>query len=325
MEYLKTPVSIVKGGQVEDRVTKALELIDAKNTLNLQADANILIKPNLARVPVESKYAKYKGAYELTTLSNKSNGEGDITHPEVIRATLKAFRDMGFTNITLGEAAGGCWTDLVYKTYDIYGMAKELGVRVTDLNWEDAAKIPVPNRYVLDYVWVPRSVYEADLQVSLAAWKCWGNHVTLSLKNVGIGILPGKYYGWNRAGRYVEGLDKPIHRAETRARFGKRATDAEVVDVCSVAPIGLAMIDGTTVVHGDQHAERADMIFAGFDPVATDAVAVLCMSFDPKDVAVLEMAAEKGLGTNDPSKIDVRGEPIDKVKIKVVKPRGFGY
>ena len=322
---MKTPVAITKGGNVEERVAKALDLIEAKQKLNLRPDSKILIKPNLARVPAETKYAKYKGAYELTTLSNKSGGEWDICHPEVVAATMKAVRDWGYTDVTLGEAAGGAWTDLVYKAYDIYGMGKKYGVKVTDLNWEDSVKIPVPNRMVMDYVWVPRSVYEADLMISLAAWKCWGNHVTLCLKNVGIGILPGKYYGWNRAGRYVMGLDEPIHRADTRARFGALATDGEVVDVCSVAPIGLGIIDGTTVVHGDQHAERADTIFAGFDPVATDAVALSCMAFDPKKIPVMEMARQRGLGTDELSEIEVRGVPIEKARIEIVPPRGSHY
>ncbi len=143
---LKTPVAITKGGNVEERVAKALDLIEAKGKLNLRPDSKILIKPNLARVPAETKYAKYKGAYELTTLSNKSAGEGDICHPEVVAATMKAVRDWGYTDVTLGEAAGGAWTDLVYKAYDVYGMGRKYGVKVTDLNWEDSVKIPVPNR-----------------------------------------------------------------------------------------------------------------------------------------------------------------------------------
>ncbi|MEM2922537.1 MAG: DUF362 domain-containing protein, partial [Candidatus Bathyarchaeia archaeon] len=172
---MKTPVAIIKGGDVEERVAKALDLIEAKQRLNLRPDSKILIKPNLARVPAESPYAKYKGAYELTTLQNKSGGKGDICSPEVIAATMKAIHDWGFTDITLGEAAGGAWTDLVYKALDIYSIAKKYDVKVTDLNWEDSVKIPIPNRMVLDSVWVPRSVYESDLLLSLAAWKCWGN------------------------------------------------------------------------------------------------------------------------------------------------------
>ena len=320
---MTTSVSIVKGGMVEERVAKALDLIDAKGRLVLRSDSKILIKPNLARVPAESKYAKYKGAYELTTLRNRSAGEGDITHPEVVRAVLKAFRDMGFDNLFLGEAAGGCWTELVYKAYNIYEMAREFNVKVTDLNWEDAVKVSVPGGVVLDHVWVPKTVFEADLLVSLPAWKCWGQSVSLSLKNIGIGVLPGKFYGWSRAGSYVKGLDEPIHRAETRRRFGDSSTDLEVLDVLSVVPIGLAIIDGTTVVHGDQHADRADVVFAGFDPVATDAVAVACMSLDPRRFGLLELASKKGLGTSDLSKIDVRGESIENVKLKVSPPRGY--
>lgn len=64
------------------------------------------------------------------------------------------------------------------------------------------------------------------------------------------------------------------------------------------------------------------MIFAGFDQVATDIVAVACMSFDPKKFEILDFV-KRGLGTRDLSKIEVRGEVIEKVKMKVVPPRGY--
>jgi uncharacterized protein (DUF362 family) len=316
----------VKGGSAEDRVAKALSLLRASQHLDLRPDSKIVVKPNLGRVPAESPYAKAKGAYELTTLMSKT-GEGDITTPEAIRGVIKALRDIGFDDVTIAEAAGGCFTDLVYKALDIYGLAAEYDVKVADLNWEDSVKFSIPNRTTLDYAWIPRTVLEADLLVSVPAWKCWGDHVTLGLKNIGIGVLPGKYYGWNRAGRYVHGLDpNTIHNPVLRARLGFKwgqsiAVAGEVVDVCSVAPPGLTVLDGTYVLQGDGTATRADTTFAGYDPVAVSTIAIEAMGLNPQRIVKINLATQRGLGTSDLSKIEVRGRAVDDVTIRVAPPK----
>jgi len=340
---MSVPVSVVRGGKPEERIAKALSLIDVENGLDtsymninriyhtaifnkpakyiegtrLRKDARILIKPNFVQIPLESPYAYTKAAYESTI----KTGEGHLTTPRTIRGVLKALHNLGFENLVIGEAAGGCQTDLCYKHFGIYEIAKEFGADVVDLNWEDSVKIQVPNRVTLDYVWVPKTVLEADLLVSLPAMK----H-SLSLKNIGIGTLPGKYYGWNRAGRYVQGLDKPIHDQQQFTRMGKENDQSiglagEIVDVCTVNRIGLAVIDGTFVIDSSGNVHRADLTIAGFDPVATDAVAYAVMGFDPRKFIHMPMAEERGLGTADLSKIEVRGESIEAVKIEVAPPR----
>ncbi len=339
---MSVPVSVVKGGNLDESVAKALSLIDVESDLRmsyvppvffdkpakyiegmrLRKDSKILIKPNFVVVPVESPYAYSKGAYELTPAGCGKRGEGALTTPEVVRAVLKAFHDLGFENLVIGEAAGGCQTDLNFKHLGIYEIAKEFDVDVVDLNWEDSVKIRVEKRVILDYVWVPRSVLEADLLVSVPAMKAF----SLSLKNIGIGTLPGKYYGWNRAGSYVQALDKPIHDQQQFLRMGSENDQSiglagEIVDVCTVNRSGLTVIDGTFVMNGDGNVHRADLIIAGYDPVATDAVAYAVMGFDPRKFIHMRMAEERGLGTVDLSRIEVRGEPIEAVRMKLVPPK----
>ncbi|MEM3041587.1 MAG: DUF362 domain-containing protein [Nitrososphaerota archaeon] len=331
---MSTPVAIVKGKNTEENVVKALELIDIKsglrmnnylltfynkpeefiNGMKLRKDSQILVKPNFVRVPPQSPWAYTKHAYELTTLygRGKGTGIGDICTPESVRGVLRALRDAGYTNLVVGEAAGGCQTYLNYEYLGIYDIAKEFGARVVDLNWEDAVLIDVPNRITLDAVWVPRTVFESDLIVSLAAMK----H-SLSLKNVGIGTLPGKYYGWNRAGSWVRGIGEGIHNAMRRSRLGE---NGEFIDVCCVNRIGLAVIDGTYILDGEGVTHEANLVIAGFDPVATDAVAYRVMGFDPEGFGHMQMAVERGLGTYDESKIEVRGLSIEEARVKGIAP-----
>jgi uncharacterized protein (DUF362 family) len=335
---MRTPVAIVKGDDTEANVVKALDLIDVKHglTMNnflpthfnkpveyidgmqLRKDSRILIKPNFVRVPPKSPYANTKHAYELTTLYGQGNGTGigDLTTPEAVRGVLKALHDAGYTNLVVGEAAGGCQTHLNYEYLGIYEIAKEFGADIVDLNWEDAVLIDVPNRITLDAIWVPRTVFESDLIVSVPAMK----H-SLSLKNVGIGSLGGKYYGWNRAGSWVRGTAQGIHNRNRRSRLGE---NGEIVDVCSVNRIGLAVIDGTYILDSDGVTHTVNMVIAGYDPVATDAVAYAVMGFDPKGYRHMTMAEAKGLGTSDLMKIEVRGESIEQVRVEgIAAPRTY--
>ena len=336
---MSSPVAIAKGDSTEENVERALALIDVKNglkmnnylptmfhkpveyvdSMKLRKDSKILIKPNFVRVPVESPYANTKHAYELTTLyaKGKRSGIGDLTTPEAVKGVLKVLHNEGYTNLVIGEAAGGCQTYLNYEYLGIYDIAKEFGAEVVDLNWEDAVLIDVPSRATLDSIWVPRTVFESDLIVSVPAMK----H-SLSLKNM-IGTLPGKYYGWNRAGSIVRGLASGIHDMHRGSRTGEGG-NGEIVDVCSVNRIGLAVIDGTYILDGEGVAHRANLVIAGFDPVATDAVAYAVMGFDPTEYRHMKMAEVRGLGTCDLSKISVRGEPVEKVKMKgIARPRTY--
>lgn len=331
---MKTPVAIVKGEDTEKNVEKALALIDVEHglrmtnflrhlfdkpeeyitSMQLKKNSKILIKPNFVQIPIESPYANTKHAYEVTTFlgRGKGSGVGAITSPEAVRGVLKTLSEVGYTNLVIGEAAGGCQTYLNFEYLGIYEMAEEFGAEVVDLNWEDAVLIDVPNRVTLDAIWVPRTVFESDLIVSVPAMK----H-SLSLKNVGIGTLPGRYYGWNRAGKYVRGIAKGIHDQFRRSRLGE---NGEIVDGCSVNRIGLAVIDGTYVLDGEGVTHEANMVIAGFDPVATDAVAYAVMGFEATGYSHMTMAEERGLGTCDLSKIEVRGEPIEAVELEGIAP-----
>jgi uncharacterized protein (DUF362 family) len=335
---MSVPVSIVKGGNTEERVAKALSLIDVESNLKmsyvppkffnkpakyiegmqLTKDSRILIKPNFVVVPANSPYAYSKGAYELAPAGCGKMGEGALTTREAVRGVLKAFYDLGFKNLVVGEASGGCQTDLNYKHLGVYEIADEFDADIVDLNWEDSVKITIPNRAILDHIWVPRTVFEADLLVSVPAMKTY----SLSLKNIGIGTLPGKYYGWNRGATFVHGLDKPIHDQLQFQRMGKENDQSiglacEIVDVCTVNRSGLTIIDGTFVMDNNGNLHRPELIIAGFDPVATDAVAYTIMGFNPKRFIHMRMAEERGLGTADLSKIEIRGESIEAVKMKI--------
>ena len=62
-----------------------------------------------------------------------------------------------------------------------------------------------------------------------------------------------------------------------------------------------------------------NLVIAGIDPVAVDAVGAAVMGISPTDVKHLVLAEKNELGTCDLEKITVLGEPIEKVKRKFHK------
>jgi uncharacterized protein (DUF362 family) len=62
---------------------------------------------------------------------------------------------------------------------------------------------------------------------------------------------------------------------------------------------------------------KMDLIIAGVDPVAVDAVGALVMGFNPNKIPHIKKASEKGLGTIN--NIDIIGSSLSNVR-KSFKP-----
>jgi uncharacterized protein (DUF362 family) len=94
------------------------------------------------------------------------------------------------------------------------------------------------------------------------------------------------------------------------------------VDAVGIRPIDLAILDGIETVSGGEGpwypltAQRPHLLIAGRNPVCTDAIATACMGYDPQGARAtgpypgdnhLALAAQRGIGTNDPKRIEVVG------------------
>lgn len=155
---------------------------DALNLINvpdkLKPKTKVFIKPNLVRVPLASPYAKVKGAYEPTITP-----VGDINHRESIEALLKYLTSLGIRDITIGEALGGGKAPVIYKALALYELAEEYNTNIVDLNYTESTKVPVKG-LVLDHLWVPKVILDAQFTINLAVLKTHGNTaITLALKN----------------------------------------------------------------------------------------------------------------------------------------------
>ncbi len=191
------------------------------------------------------------------------------------------------------------------------------------------------------------SYVDCDAFVSMAKLK---EHavagVTLSMKNC-FGITPCTIYGTGsgeneptllpRGGRQIihSGARQPSKTAPqekdttTPRQAGYRVPRC-VVDLVSVRPIDLAIVDGVKTMTGGEgpwgreavSAVSPGVIVAGTNPVNTDAVCMKVMGYDPMADrgtppfetadSIIGLAEKVGIGTRDLGRIEVAGFPLSE-------------
>jgi uncharacterized protein (DUF362 family) len=190
---------------------------------------------------------------------------------------------------------------------------------------------------------------DCDVFVSLAKMK---DHVTagvtLAMKNC-FGITPCTIYGEGagvdepselpRGGRSMFHFGKrgPSKSAPQENRHGGPQEDGWrvpriVADIVAARPIHLSIVEGVYTMSGGEgpwtgpglKIVNPGVIVAGLNPVATDAVAMRLMNYDPMADRgkppfegcdnTLRLAEDLGVGTRDPNRIEVVGTPIEKAK-----------
>jgi uncharacterized protein (DUF362 family) len=87
--------------------------------------------------------------------------------------------------------------------------------------------------------------------------------------------------------------------------------DDALADLNRVMRPALAVMDGTIGLEGNGpksgRPRFADRILCSGDPVALDTVQAMCMGIDPASITHLARCAARGVGVNDPTRIEVRG------------------
>jgi uncharacterized protein (DUF362 family) len=89
--------------------------------------------------------------------------------------------------------------------------------------------------------------------------------------------------------------------------------------LASILRPSISVVDG--IIAGEGHETsgnpvKMNLVIAGTDPVATDAVGAAVMGISPTDVRHLVLAEKQGLGTCDLEEITLLEEPIEKVSRK---------
>lgn len=252
----------------------------------------VLIKPNLV---ASIFFLLYSGK------GTEEDFQGCQTDPRIVRALAIMAKESGAKRIIIGEgpAAGDGWAGFMQAGY--LAMVEELakqGVKVELIDFTHEAYTWVKSKGLANPEYaVPKVATEATCIISVPALKTHSmTGVTLGLKNVAVGLMSGRVYGFFKYACPHEKIPEWI------------------TDVDSIFKINYTVVDGIWGMEGNGplggEPIEMNLIIAGADPVAVDAVSTAVMGFNPKNIGHITMAAKHGLGVADLDQIVVKGERI---------------
>jgi hypothetical protein len=104
--------------------------------------------------------------------------------------------------------------------------------------------------------------------------------------------------------------------------------DPFIADLAAFHPPDYNVVDGIRGLQSTEHNNRqpdqmvrSNLVLAGEDTVAADAVVARLLGFQPADIDFLQMGAARGLGNFDLNRIDIVGDELDRLSRPWLKPR----
>ena len=165
---------------------------------------------------------------------------------------------------------------------------------------------------------VANTIVECDFLINVPVMKVHSMGLTACLKNY-VGTAPREVYAAPGRG-YAAGRLHEEHSVDGR-------TDPFIVDLTAFHPPDYNVLDG---IRGLQHAAhnnrkpdqmlRNNMVLAGEDAVAVDALAAHLMGYNVWDIDFLHMAARRDLGIMNLSRIEVAGDDVEQLRRRWGKP-----
>jgi len=311
-------VSIVRGEDPYEMVLKNFENIHVDGVI--QKGDTVVIKPNLADI----RRVRYLPR------------AGDLTSREAIEAVTRAVREnTDADEIVIAEGAATPTWELFFE-WKLVEIAEKYHARLVDLNYDEATNIWLKDGIVLNRVWVPRTLQRADVVISLPVLKVWNEvGISMNVKNIAGGCMPRYHYAKLKSlERHIPcNLAKWIMdnnpRFNPEYMYGQsRTLSAACVDLYSACPAHIGIIDAQRVMHMKAPGlrifssndvvlvEGLNLFIGSRDLVAADAVGAAIMGFNPQKIVHLNMAAEKGMGTNRLEGIKIKGMPIEEVRMR---------
>jgi uncharacterized protein (DUF362 family) len=274
------------------------------------------------------------------------------THPMVVMAACSLFNDYGARRVVVCESIYAGASGRLAFAQSLYDVAL-FEATVPTIEWENTRNLGSGSQYgrinvgdgayVYQSFQVNRRYLDTDLMVSIPKMK---NHdvagITLSMKNL-FGIAPSALYSgsaqdetstsartttFHQGGLSAAGGEVlPVTRVDEGYRVPRT-----VVDLNRARPIDLCIIDGIVSQHGGEGAWNGtplgivvpQLLVAGRNAVCTDTVAASVMGYDPLAQGgtkpfmngdnMLQLAADRGIGTNRLADIDVLGLSIAEAR-----------
>ncbi len=250
--------------QVQAAVESLFAALPVVETLT--PDTKVLLKPNLL--------AKHPAAHAVTT------------HPEVVRAVIRACKNRGVpaANITIADSAGGLYNPLLmkqlYQGCGIAAVCEAEGVEAYTACKSGFVRVAAPQ--VAQGFEILTPVTEADFIINLPKLK---THVmtglTAATKNL-FGVIPG------------------LKKAEWHTRFPDKERFGDMlIDLYQTVPPQVNLLDAIVGMEGDGPAggnpRIAGQLLASQDALQLDLAAAYLIGLAPMRVPYLAAAKARGL------------------------------
>ncbi len=261
---------------VESAVRRSLELLGGIGGF-VKPGSRVLIKPNL--------------------LMSKAPECAITTHPQVVRAVIRILKEIN-CQITVGDGPSA-WAQYVENVDEVYQVTgiKEVCRR------EDVRLVNFDKRRMHDKFPLAAALDECDYLINLPKFKTHElTLITGAIKNL-FGLVSGTY------------------KIELHKNYFPPPEFAKIlVDIYQKVRPQLTIIDGILALEGDGPAtsgsvRQLNLILAGADGVALDTVMAKIMGITQQEVLTTKEAALRGLGQGQLSKIEIKGEDINKLEI----------
>lgn len=296
-QYLGTPTSY--GPRELDIIKKMLAgCLDPLGGLQSIAKPGsvILIKVNAGFCGPPGVYTTDPRVLEALILLLQENVEPE----EIIIAENAANFHM------LEEIGIGATTMECFDACGILSVAERNQVRLLALEDDAHEQVNIPGPKVMSYCLIPKTVLNANTIIFLPHLKTHlACGVTLNIK-LNQGTIP----------------------TSEKKKFHDDHLTEKLLDLLKIVRPHLSIIDGLWAMQGQGPTSPfprdlitdMNVLVAGRNPVAVDAVGAMLMGFDPKDIPVLAMASREGLGGCDRESLTLVGTPIDQCARKFLAP-----
>lgn len=268
-------VGIIHAKQNNNCIKEVLDLIEADKIIKPQG--TIVITANM--------------------VDNKSADTGTVVHPDLLRKVIQYVKQYNPKRIVVAAGSGGAPTAQVFGEIGFNKIIEEEQVEFVDLNYGPYIEVQLSGKTVPSTN-LNKLAEETDVHISFTPIKMHKEAtVSLGIKNIALSWPPAELHGMPKT---QLGIHEDLHEF--------------IYSMGEVFPIDIVLLTGMNGMYGtgpsDGKAVHSDLIIAGTDPVAVDAVGARIMGFLPQAVQYLFQLYRRGIGEADVKKIDMRGIPL---------------
>jgi len=273
--------------QIKEKIAETIDLAVGGIDNVIKEGETVLIKPNLAfQAPPESY---------------------SVVDPRMIEALVSYLKENSKAkeiwvgdNPSLGRHVGRA-----RPAFEASGMreAAEKGGadRVSFFDEEELVDVEIKGAKLFKKAQIFKPVLDADRVINLPKMKTHlAGTVTLGIKNWQ-GIIPNGH---------PDTQQQDVHRLD----LGQKCAD-----LLRVREADLTIVDGIIAMEGQgPHAGtplEMNLLIAGRQTVATDAVTSYVMGFETVEIPAVRIAASEGMGEREMENIEVVGTPADDVRV----------